>query len=462
MNFAGVFSTADGVRLPEQQLGHLDAAGSGRPRRRRSPRRPMAYGMAGELVDGNDLFAVYASPPRGGGSRPRRRGPTLIEALTYRIGPHTTTDDPGRYRTTEEVERVAERDPLDRVRRYLQAQRMRGPRSGRRRSRTTASERIERRRRPTAEGLDRPRRRGDLRRDVRRAPRPLLRRQQSDRGAGDDRAAHLAQALNQALDLALSEDPRVVLLGEDVGRTGGVFRITDGLLERYGEERVIDTPVAESGIVGAAFGMAVAGMRPVVEIQFMGFSYPAFDQVISHVSRIRNRSRHRFTAPMVIRIPYGGGIGAAEHHSESAEAIYVHTPGLKVVVPSTPHDAKGLLLAAIDDPDPVIFLEPIRLYRAVKEEVPDGAYEVPIGRGPASWRTATTSPWSGYGAMMREVRRAADLLAGDGVSARAWSTCAPCHRSTSRPSWRPSAQPGGRWWSTRRPAPPGSAPRSSP
>jgi pyruvate dehydrogenase E1 component beta subunit len=159
-------------------------------------------------------------------------------------------------------------------------------------------------------------------------------------------------------------------------------------------------------------------MRPVVEIQFMGFSYPAYDQVISHVSRIRNRSRHRFTSPLVIRIPYGAGIGAAEHHSESAEAIYVHTPGLKVVVPSTPYDAKGLFLAAVADPDPVIFLEPIRLYRSVKGEVPDDAYEVPLGVADvvADGDDVTVI---GYGAMMREIRRAVEVLAADGVGATA-------------------------------------------
>lgn len=227
---------------------------------------------------------------------------------------------------------------------------------------------------------------------------------------------NLAQAVNQALDSALAADPAVVVLGEDVGRTGGVFRVTDGLQQRYGETRVVDTPVSESGIVGAAFGLAIGGMRPVAELQFMGFSYPAYDQVVSHVSRIRNRSRHRFTAPMVIRIPYGGGIGAAEHHSESTEAVYAHVPGLKVVVPSTPSDAKGLLLAAIADPDPVVFLEPIRLYRAVKEEVPDGPYEVPIGtaRRAREGRDATVIAW---GAMMRETMEAAGQLAEEGVDA---------------------------------------------
>ncbi len=225
----------------------------------------------------------------------------------------------------------------------------------------------------------------------------------------------LAQALNGALDTALESDQRVVLLGEDIGRTGGVFRITDGLMEKYGASRVYDTPVAESGIVGAAFGMAIAGLRPVAEIQFLGFSYPAYDQIINHVARIRNRSDHRFTAPLVIRIPFGGGIGAAEHHSESTEAIYSHIPGLKVVVPSTPHNARGLLLAAIEDPDPVVFLEPIRLYRAVKEEVPDIYYTTEIGpvRVERQGKDITLISW---GAMMKETRAAAAVLEDGGVS----------------------------------------------
>jgi pyruvate/2-oxoglutarate/acetoin dehydrogenase E1 component len=227
---------------------------------------------------------------------------------------------------------------------------------------------------------------------------------------------NLAQALNGALDTALDTDHRVVLLGEDIGRTGGVFRITDGLRDRYGPDRVFDTPVAESGIVGAAFGMAVAGMRPIAEIQFLGFSYPAYDQVINHVARIRNRTNHRFTAPMVIRVPYGGGIGAAEHHSESTEAIYAHIPGVKVVVPSTPYDARGLLLAAVEDPDPVVFLEPIRLYRSVKEEIPDIYFRVDIGpvRVVRRGDDVTLISW---GAMMKETRTAAAALADEGVSA---------------------------------------------
>jgi pyruvate dehydrogenase E1 component beta subunit len=225
----------------------------------------------------------------------------------------------------------------------------------------------------------------------------------------------LAQALNGALATALESDDRVVLLGEDIGRTGGVFRITDGLRAKYGEDRVFDTPVAESGIVGAAFGMAIAGMRPVAELQFLGFSYPAYDQIINHVARIRNRSNHRFTAPLVIRVPYGGGIGAAEHHSESTEAIYAHIPGLKVVVPSTPADARGLLLAAIEDPDPVLFLEPIRLYRAVKEDVPEIYYTTEIGPLRVE-REGTDLTLISWGAMIKETRTAAGRLEDAGVS----------------------------------------------
>ena len=225
----------------------------------------------------------------------------------------------------------------------------------------------------------------------------------------------LAQSLNGALATALESDDRVVLLGEDIGRTGGVFRITDGLRDKYGEDRVFDTPVAESGIVGAAFGMAIAGMRPVAELQFLGFSYPAYDQIINHVARIRNRSNHRFTAPLVIRVPFGGGIGAAEHHSESTEAIYAHIPGLKVVVPSTPSDARGLLLAAIEDPDPVLFLEPIRLYRAIKEDVPELYYTTEIGplRVEREGDDITLISW---GAMMKETRAAATRLEESGAS----------------------------------------------
>jgi pyruvate dehydrogenase E1 component beta subunit len=191
---------------------------------------------------------------------------------------------------------------------------------------------------------------------------------------------NIVEAVNAAMREEMERDERVMVLGEDVGRAGGVFRATEGLQKLFGEDRVVDTPLSESGIVGTAIGLAVFGMRPIAEIQFMGFIYPAFDQIISHAGRIRNRTRGRFSVPLVVRAPYGGGIHAPEHHSESTEAIFAHTPGIKVVIPSTPHDAKGLLISAIRDPDPVIFLEPKRIYRAVKGEVPENGYTVPIGK----------------------------------------------------------------------------------
>lgn len=227
---------------------------------------------------------------------------------------------------------------------------------------------------------------------------------------------NMVEAINLALAEELERDPKVLLLGEDVGKEGGVFRVTEGLQQRFGVERSIDTPLAESGIVGVAFGMALLGLRPVAEIQFMGFMPPAYDQIISHVGRIRNRTRGIYSAPLVIRMPYGGGIHAPEHHSESTEALLVHTPGIKVVVPSTPADAFGLLKSAIRDPDPVLFLEPKRIYRAIKQEVAGGEALVPIGQARLvrPGRDLTLVAW---GALVREVQKAAEELAAEGVEA---------------------------------------------
>jgi pyruvate dehydrogenase E1 component beta subunit len=191
---------------------------------------------------------------------------------------------------------------------------------------------------------------------------------------------NMVHAINLALKEAMERDKNVVILGEDVGRDGGVFRVTEGLLDLFGEERVMDTPLAESGIVGTAIGMAVYGLKPVAEIQFMGFIYPAVDQIFNHAARIRSRSRGRYSVPMVIRTPYGVGIRSPEHHSESSESHFCHMPGIKVVVPSSPYNAKGLLISSIRDPDPVVFLESTRLYRMIKEEVPEGEYTIPLGK----------------------------------------------------------------------------------
>lgn len=190
----------------------------------------------------------------------------------------------------------------------------------------------------------------------------------------------MVQAINLALKEEMQRDNSVVMLGEDVGRDGGVFRTTEGLYEAFGAERVIDTPLSESGIIGAAVGMAVYGLKPVAEIQFMGFIYAAIDQIFSHAARIRYRSRGRYTCPVVIRTPFGAGVKALELHSESTEAFFCHMPGIKVVIPSTPYHAKGLLISSIRDPDPVIFLEAMRLYRLFKEDVPEGDYTIPLGK----------------------------------------------------------------------------------
>jgi pyruvate dehydrogenase E1 component beta subunit len=218
----------------------------------------------------------------------------------------------------------------------------------------------------------------------------------------------IVEAINLALKQEMKKDKKVIILGEDVGQDGGVFRVTDGLLKLY-KNRVIDTPLAESGIVGTSFGMACSGLKPVCEIQFEGFIFPAFDQIVSHVSRIRNRTRGMYTAPMVIRCPIGGGIKALEHHSDNPEAYFVHTPGIKVVIPATPYDAKGLLISAIRDPDPVLFFEPKRIYRAIKQDVPTKSYTIPIGKARVVERGNDITIIS-YGAMVRECEQAIELL----------------------------------------------------
>ena len=223
------------------------------------------------------------------------------------------------------------------------------------------------------------------------------------------------QAINRTLAQQMEKDPTVVVFGEDVGFEGGVFRATAGLQKKFGEKRCFDTPIAEAGIIGAGLGMAINGLKPVTEIQFSGFVLPAYNQIVAHVARMRNRTRGKYSVPMVIRMPYGGGIRALEHHSESQEAIFAHIPGLKVVIPSTPYDMKGLLTAAIKDPDPVIFMEPKRIYRAFKQEVPDEEYIVPIGKAKVV-KEGTDITVVAWGAMVREVQKSMKVLEEEGIS----------------------------------------------
>ncbi|MFN2165054.1 MAG: alpha-ketoacid dehydrogenase subunit beta [Anaerolineae bacterium] len=219
----------------------------------------------------------------------------------------------------------------------------------------------------------------------------------------------MVQALNLALHQEMRNDDRVIVLGEDVGIDGGVFRVTEGLLDEFGQERVTDTPLAEGAIAGMSVGMAVYGLRPVAEIQFSGFSYLAFRQLECHAARMRWRSRGSYHVPMVLRTPYGGGVRALEHHSESREAYYAHTPGLKMVIPSGPRNARSLLLSAIRDPDPVVFFEPKAIYRAFREEVPDKEETLPLGQAQVV-REGGDLTLISYGAMMRPTLKAADIL----------------------------------------------------
>lgn len=220
----------------------------------------------------------------------------------------------------------------------------------------------------------------------------------------------MVQALNLALREALQEDPDVLVFGQDVGKDEGVFRVTEGLYRDFGANRVVDMPVAESCIAGCAVGLAIRGLRPIAEMQFSGFGYHAFHQIENHVSRFRTRTRGRYTCPLVIRMPYAAGIRAIEHHSESREAIYAHLPGLKMVIPSGPRNARALLRAAVADPDPVIFYEPKSVYRAFKEEVPEAPEEMPIGKAQVV-RAGNDVTLVAYGAMMRPTLEAADELA---------------------------------------------------
>ena len=225
----------------------------------------------------------------------------------------------------------------------------------------------------------------------------------------------ILDAINQALDQKMGHDSRVVVFGEDAGYEGGVFRVTAGLQKKYGEDRVFDTPIAEAAITGSAIGMAINGLIPVAEIQFDGFVFPGYTEIVTQMARYRNRTRGGYGLPLVVRFPVGGGIRALEHHSESIETLLGHIPGLKVVIPSTPYDAKGLMISAIEDPDPVIFMEPKRIYRAGKQEVPEEMYRIPIGKAKVV-KEGTDVTVVAWGAMMRETEKALKLLEEEKIS----------------------------------------------
>lgn len=243
----------------------------------------------------------------------------------------------------------------------------------------------------------------------------LVNDKQKDNEVVKENSLTVIQAINDGMKTMLAEDENILLLGEDIGVNGGVFRATEGLQEEFGEKRVVDTPLSEAGFVGAAVGMALNGLRPVVEIQFLGFIYPAYEQIATHVSRMRSRTLGRYTLPMVIRAPYGAGVSAPEIHSDSVEALFTHMPGVKVVCPSNAYDAKGLLIASIEDPDPVIFLEPMRLYRGKRGDVPEGKYSIEIGKGEVLKEGNDVSVFS-WGAMVPVAEKAVAEMEEEGYS----------------------------------------------
>jgi 2-oxoisovalerate dehydrogenase E1 component len=400
MNFAGVWKTPT-VFICANNLYAISVPYEKQTAAETIAQKAEAYGFEGLRVDGMDPVAVYLATSMAVNRAREGHGPTLIEAMTYRYGPHATADDPSLYRTREEEESWRRRDPIERLRLFLE---LRGEldaaveeKVAMETSDLVAAAIAE------IEAQPLPGRDDAIRHGFHRIPAHVVRQLEAMQRSHDEeptrfqpeeiweigrdevatgptRSMTMAEAINSALDEAMEHDPSVIVLGEDVGLAGGVFRITEGLQERYGESRVIDTPLNESGIVGCAVGMALAGARPVAEIQFDGFVYPAFDQIVSHLGRYRFRTRGSSQVPVVVRFPNGAGIGAHEHHCDSPEAYFVHAPGLVVVCPSTPIDAKGLLASALTGNDPVIFLEPKVLYRAGREEVPLERFGLPIGR----------------------------------------------------------------------------------
>ena len=393
--------------------------------------------MPGVRVDGMDVLAVYEATAEAAARARAGGGPTLIEAMCYRFGAHATADDARLYRDKAEEDDWRTRDPMTRFRVFLET---RGLWDDEKENAllADAGEAFDAAL-AKLEAITTPPRDDIVRHAYHRIPRPLFRQLNAIEVGADEEPSTfgdeeirdvseeqvvegpaerwtMAEAINAALHQAMERDPSTIVLGQDVGLAGGVFRITKELQAKFGPDRVIDSPLNESGIVGAAIGMAIAGSRPIAEIQFDGFVYPAFDQIVSHMGRIRFRSRGHATLPMVVRWPNGAGIRAHEMHCDSPEAFFAHAPGHTVVIPSTPRDAKGLLAAAIESEDPVLFLEPKVLYRARGEPVPVEAYTVPIGKARVA-STGTDVTVVTYGGLVPQALDAAEQATADGVSA---------------------------------------------
>jgi len=374
--------------------------------------RARGYGMEGVVVDGNDLLTMYGASQAAVERARSGGGPTLIEAKTYRYYAHTSDDDDKLYRTREEVEIWRRKDPIPAFHRYLIEQRALDPSLEAQLEADVIA--LVDRAASDAENAPDP---TDAHSNVYANPivptTPVL--EQEPVPSGEE--VNLVTAVNRTLHQAMGIDPNTVIFGEDVADPkGGVFKATAGLTDAFGSGRSFNAPLAESVIIGLGVGIAATGTKAIAEIQFADFIHPAFDQIASEVARIRYRSNGRWSCPMVIRTPYGGGIHGALYHSQSIESYYARVPGLKIVTPSTPADAKGLLLSAIDDPDPVMFLEPKKLYRLAVGPMPDGDHRVPIGRA-ALRRVGDDLTIIAYGSMAHFSVEAADRLLAEGIDA---------------------------------------------
>jgi len=436
LNFAGVWNVPT-VFVCENNSYAISVPLSKQTASETIAQKATAYGIAGVRVDGMDVLAMYQATKEAIDRAQAGDGPTLIEAICYRYGAHATADDARRYRPESEEIEWRKRDPLTRFRSYLEGRELW--------DQATEDNLMEEAGDAfdvaiaKLEALPTPPRNSIVEHAYSKIPQQLANQvNELERGAGESitnfaadelwptppdpqpsgptERWNMAEAINATLDASLERDDSSIILGEDIGLAGGVFRITEGLQEKYGAERVIDSPLNESGIVGTAIGMAISGSRVIAEIQFDGFVYPAFDQIVSHLGRLRFRSRGKATAPVVVRWPNGAGIGAHEMHCDSPEAYFAHAPGHTVVIPSTPWDAKGLLAAAIASDDPVLFLEPKVLYRAFREDVPVEHYEIPLGT--ARIRAAGTDlTIVTYGAMVQNTLEATAQVAEEGISA---------------------------------------------
>ena len=365
--------------------------------------RAEGYGMPGVVIDGTDIAAVYEATAEAANLARAGGGPTLIEAMVERYLPHTSDDDDTRYRPKDDIEEARKKDPVKMLRERLLAEGILDEAtaerfaSDARRAVNEATEQVEAA--PASGRLDllRPR----LCRWYRRSAIAVM---------------SVIEAVRAAMREELARDERVFVMGEDIGARGGVFLATDGFVEEFGEERVIDTPLAESSIAGIALGAAMNGMRPIAEIEFADFIWPTFNQVVGEAARVRYGTAGSLGVPMVLRAPYGGGVRGGLYHSQSPEAYFAHTPGLKVVAPATPYDTKGLLKSAVRDDDPVVFLEHKRTYRLVRGDVPDEEYTLPIGAADVKMEGSEISVIS-YGLMLHLCLEAARELADEGVSA---------------------------------------------